>query len=168
MLTPRRVIVCPIEKASPSDGITAYLTRKYASDIRDKGIIAITSKSVSGLNDVWIVADLCTCDAFKSEDEPGQWICWDFREMRVLLDHYQIFSSSLRSWVLEGSLDAETWIEMDRQQDMMDLKGDFIPVQKPAESRFIRLTQTAKNGDGNDALQIMDVEFFGTLWEGQN
>jgi hypothetical protein len=36
-------------------------------------------------------------------------------------------------------------------------------VSKSAELRFIRVTQTGKNQKGNDALQILAFEFFGTL-----
>jgi hypothetical protein len=89
------------EKASPSpvelamkeakslDGIISYLTKKHGGNIHEKGIVRTTSKSGS--------FDF-------SEHEPGQWVCWDCREMRVRPTNYTILSSYLKSWVLEGSL----------------------------------------------------------------
>jgi hypothetical protein len=102
-------------------------------------------------------------------DEPGQWICWDFRELRVRPTHYTIKSFSLTSWVVESSLDGEAWTEIDRKTDNTDFKKDWVAasfaVSDSAECRFIRLTQRGKNHQGNDWLDIRAFEFFGTLIE---
>jgi hypothetical protein len=108
--------------------------------------------------------------AFQSEDEPGQWYCWDFREMRVIPAHYIIWTPGQRpassprsvSWFVQAS-----WSEIDRQPDYEDLKGktaSFV-VSNPAEFRFIRLTQTGKNYHDTDVLSLCAVEFTGTLYE---
>jgi hypothetical protein len=144
--------------------------------VQEKGIVTITSKSVDNpifsLNNV---ADLTSRTSFWSKDEPGQWVCWDFGEMRVRVTHYTVRALRLKSWVVEGSLDGDgwffsgTWTEIDRQTDNQDFKDwntASFALSKPVEFRFIRLTQTAKRRDwGDDKLVLDAVEFFGTLSE---
>jgi hypothetical protein len=115
------------------------------------------------------VADLTSCLFFNSNDDPGKWICWDFHELRVHLSHYTINAPSLKSWVIESSLDGENWTEIDRRTDNTDLKAnDYIvsfAMSKSTECRFIRLTQTGETHGGSDWLVIIAVEFFGVLVE---
>jgi hypothetical protein len=105
-----------------------------------------------------------------SKDEPGQWICWDFREMRVRPTHYTMMARYPKSWVVEGSLDGMNWTEIDRQTDNEAFNKNpetaSFRISKPVESRFIRLSQTDKNHEGKDFLgYLYVVEFFGTLSE---
>jgi hypothetical protein len=37
--------------------------------------------------------------------------------MRIRLTHYSLFADRLKSWVLEGSVEGESWMEIDRQTD---------------------------------------------------
>jgi hypothetical protein len=105
-----------------------------------------------------------------------QWICWDFHIMHVRLTQYTIKGLRLKSWVIESSLDGETWTEIDRKAHNNDLKSGWgqvcFPVANSAECRFIRLTQTGQRHSGvdylhvsNDYLYIRAFEFFGTLLE---
>jgi hypothetical protein len=93
----------------------------------------------------------------------------------------------LKSWVVENSLDGAAWTEIDRETDNKDFKADSwetlnaghgtasFAVSKPAECRFIRLTQTGKRHpindpffkscNGDDHLVIRAFEVFGTLLE---
>jgi hypothetical protein len=105
-----------------------------------------------------------------SKDAPGQWICWDFHEMRVRPTHYTIRSYWLKSWVIESSLDGEGWTEIDRKTNNQDFKAHAwetasFAVSKSAECRFIRLTQTGKRHYPDDCLSISAFELFGTLLE---
>jgi hypothetical protein len=87
----------------------------------------------------------------------------------------------VKSWVVEGSLDGENWMEIDRKTGDQVLKDDgwfglLMPprwesdftlsfaVSKPVEARFIRLTQTDEVPDPGDDLIFYSVEFFGTLY----
>jgi hypothetical protein len=94
--------------------------------------------------------------------------------------HYTIEGRRLKSWLVEGSLDGESWTEIDRQTDRTvwsdsgDLVTSSFTVSTPMECRFIRLTQIGKNsypanqwdsGVGQYRLRIRNVEFFGTLYE---
>jgi hypothetical protein len=104
-----------------------------------------------------------------SSQRTSQWVCWDFREMRVHpTTHYTIWAWYLKSWVVEGSLDGSSWTEIDRQTSKQDFEycsTASFPVSNPAEFRFIRLTQTDKDHGGDDELLVRAVEFFGTLSE---
>jgi E3 ubiquitin-protein ligase HECTD1 len=161
-----------LKEASPLDGIISYLTRKHGGNVADNRIVTITSKSVGpdlefSLENVAYLA--LSYSEFRSQDEPGQWICWDFGELRVRPTHYTIRAYSLKSWVVEGSLDGSSWTEIDRQTDNQDFKDHAntasFAVSNPSDFRFIRLTQTDKNHMGADDLYLVAVEFFGILVE---
>jgi hypothetical protein len=144
------LVRCPMLRPKSREGIIAYLTTKH------ENVADLTSDS----------------EFFRSGIMPGQWVCWDFREMRVRPTHYTIKTLCLKSWVVEGSLDGKSWTEIDRQTNNQDFKDrHLIPtasfaVSNPAECRFIRLTQTGENPEHkNDYLYLSAVEFFGTLSE---
>jgi hypothetical protein len=168
------------------DGIISHLTRKHGGNVHEKGIVNITSKSTrTDTRCPWrSIADFTSFGFFCSNDEPGQWVCWDFREMRVRPTHYTIAALSLKSWVLEGSVDGRSWTEIDRRTDTQDFnprpvnpafscasmvvtppKTPSFAVAKPGEFCFIRLAQTGRSHSGDDALYLRFVEFFGTLFE---
>jgi hypothetical protein len=161
----------PLKEAKSVNGIISYLTRKHGGNVHDKEIVTITSKSVA--SDQYAVrntADITSHSYFLSKDAPAQWVCWDFHEMRVRPAHYTITNFRLKSWVVESSLDFMNWIEIDRETNNEDFKaGNWVTasfaVSKPAECRFIRLTQTGKTHNGYDWLTIRAFEFFGTLLE---
>jgi hypothetical protein len=171
-LMPRIEIECPFKDDDVLDGIILYLTRKHGGNVHDNGIVTVTAKSVRDdgytLRNVVHITSLW---GFYSKNEPGQWICWDFHEMRVRLTHYTIASASpfLDSWVLEGSLDSIDWTEIDRKTGHEDFCGGSgivsCPVSNLAECRFIRLTQTRKSYGSSDSLEIRALEFFGTFTE---
>jgi hypothetical protein len=167
----RKGVEFPLKEAKSLDGIISYLTRKHGGNVRDRGIVTITSKPVYSdqrSDDVRNAANLTSELFFRSKDEPGQWIRWDFRELRVRPTHYTINSFWLKSWVVEGSLDGEAWTEIDRTTDNEDFKAwepASFAVANSAECRFIRLTQTDKRHCRDDTLTIRAFEFFGTLLE---
>jgi hypothetical protein len=161
-------------------GVISYLTKKHSGNVHEKGIVTITSKSVSSNHPrdaLKNVADLPALSHFESKNEPGQWICWDFRKMRVRLTHYTLCTSLTKSWVIEGSLDGRSWTEIDHRTNNWDFERGgtaAFAASYPAEVRFIRLTQTGKihrvdDDDyypGEDYCLLMSaVEFFGTLFE---
>jgi hypothetical protein len=159
-----------LKEAKSLDGMMLSLARKHRGNVHDKGIVTITSKSVA-VGNVRNVADFVTGSRFTTDDEPGQWICWDFHEMRVRPTHYTIWCRHMKSWVVESSLDSEHWKEIDRKTDNSDLakepwKASFA-VSDSTECRFIRLTQTGKNHIGLDEILIHCFEVFGILLECQ-
>jgi hypothetical protein len=162
-----------MKEAKSLDGIISYLTQKHGGNVHENGIVTITSKSVydPGYGDrvyyPFRAADLTSDTFFYTPDEPGQWICWDFGEMRVRPTHYTIRTCSLKSWVVECSLDGSSWMEIDRQTGNGNFKSDWntasFTVSNPTESRLIRLTQTEKNNSDDNYLPLVAVEFFGIL-----
>jgi hypothetical protein len=162
-----------MKAAKSLEGIISHLTKKHGGSVQEKGIVAITSKSVDADPKYALknVADLTSDALFSSKNEPGQWACWDFREMRVRPTHYTVRAGFLKSWVVEGSLDGSSWTEIDRQTETLTFKysRDWAPasfaVSNASESRFIRLTQVGKDHYGSYSLGLAAVEFFGTLFE---
>jgi hypothetical protein len=176
LISPCYEIEFPLQDANSVDGIISYLTRTHGGNVHKKEIVTISSKSVDmhGPMNVSFLADLTSETSFFSMDGPGQWICWDFHEMRVRPTHYTIKSLSLKSWMIESSLDGESWTEIDRKTDNCDFSRDnlFAPVKSAsfsvsnsAECRFIRLTQTGKTHSGRGILTLRAFEVFGTLLE---
>jgi hypothetical protein len=114
------------------------------------------------------VADFNGEAPFRSNDEPDQWICWDFHERRVQPTGYNLHASFLRSWVLEGSMDGKTWSARDRQTNSRKFRGQrtgSFGFSNKREFRFLRLTQTDTNSILKQHLLLHRVEFFGTLTE---
>jgi hypothetical protein len=111
-------------------------------------------------------ADFDSRSVFRSEQGQGEWICWDFHDKRVIPTHYGIISGpSLKSWILEGSLDGGKWTLMDRkvlQEDFCPPTPVWFAVLNPVECRFIRLTQTAQ-GYQTPGIVLGALDFFGTL-----
>jgi hypothetical protein len=153
------------------EGIISYLTKKHGGGIYEKGIVIISSKSVDDDPKYALrnIVDLTSHQPFLSKDQSGQWVCWDFGEMRVRPTHYTINALfTLKLWAVEGSLDGRSWTEVDRKKNHQDFDFHMIKsfaVSKPAEFRFIRLTQTDKNSQRNDLLVVEAVEFFGIVSE---
>jgi hypothetical protein len=163
-------IEIPMKNDRPLDGIISYLTKQHGGNVQENGIVAITSKSVCDDDPAYgveNVADLTSDTYFCSEAELGEWVCWDFRELRVRLTHYTIRADSLRSWVLEGSVDGRSWTAIDRQTKCRDFKGlgstASFTVSKPAVWRFIRVTLIDQKRAGDDRLTLYALEFFGRL-----
>jgi uncharacterized coiled-coil protein SlyX len=163
-------VECPLKEAKSVEGIISYLSQKHEGNVHDKGIVTITSKSVrSDKYAVRNAADLTSELYFGSKNEPCQWVCWDFHEMRVRPTHYTIKRYMLKSWVVETSLDFANWTEIDRKTDNEDLKDSpwtaSFAVANSTECRFVRLAQTGKSHRGDDYLIIQGFELFGTLLE---
>jgi hypothetical protein len=115
--------------------------------------------------DVRNIVDLTYESEFQSNDEPGQWICWDFQDMLVCATHYAIKTEMLKSWVIETSLDGANWTERDQKTETKPYSCIIVSFGESAEFRFVRVTQTGINRIGYDRLLISAFEVFGTLLE---
>jgi hypothetical protein len=118
------------------------------------------------------LAELTDRSSFGSQNAPGQWVMWDFGNLRISPTHYSIKSAKnnhLRSWIVESSLDAVSWAKIDRRPNNSDLNGWHVvasfPVSNSGKCRFIRLTQIGKNHSGFDDLVFSAFDIFGTLVE---
>jgi hypothetical protein len=164
-------VQCPMNEEKSLEGIISHLTKKHGGNVHEKGIVTITSKSIRNDPDdvAKNAADLTSSVWFCSKDEPDQWLCWDFRGIRVRPTHYTLTAYRLKSWVLEQSLDGERWTAIDRKTDNQDFTGDSgithsFAVSNPAEARLLRLAHTGTRHDGTNWLSFRAVEFFGTAY----
>jgi hypothetical protein len=115
----------PFRPSSPLDGIISHLTAKFGGNVHDRGVVHITANRVLSNHPNYAakhVADLGTDSNFYSANDANQSICFDFKKMKITPTHYSIRtnssgpnSSHLKSWVLEGSKEGNSWIEFDRQ-----------------------------------------------------
>jgi hypothetical protein len=165
------------------DGIIAHLTRECGGNVHDRNVVVVTSSTqyTSGTwpADRWApkrAADLETglifYSAFRRKEEdiphtPNNWICYNFKERRIVPTHYTIRNCDLKSWLVETSADGESWREVAREEGNKQLNGRWLtgtfPVAGGGECRFIRLVNIGRNHAGNDALWITAWEIFGTL-----
>jgi hypothetical protein len=165
-------IQCPLPVDKSLDGVIAYLTRKHRGNVHDLGIVTVTSKSLSLCNSGRAnVVNFAGSSCFWSAGGRGQWICWDFHESRIFPTNYTIRSNQLKGWLIEGSVDGESWKEIDRKTETTEFSAHSLvaasfEVAHPAECRFIRMTQLSRH-DTHDRLFLHDVEFFGTFFESE-
>jgi hypothetical protein len=115
----------------------------------------------------------------REEDIPhtrNNWVCYDFKERRILPTHYAIRTSfrasglfHLKSWVIETSVGGENWREVAREENNEQLNGNRLTGTFAAadgrECRFIRLVQIGRNHCGNGILAMTAWEIFGGLVE---
>jgi hypothetical protein len=151
-------------------GIISYLTVKCGGNIHNLGVVEMTASSVSRTWYPRNAADLGTLLFFHSKNEPGQWICCDFKTLRIEPTHYTIragFGHSLKSWVIEGSDDGTLWTEIDRRENASDLNAlravKTFAVSRSGSFGRIRLRQTGPNHRGNNCLILIAFELFGAV-----
>ena len=177
---------CPSDKfefvyddSNPLEGIIAYLTRECGGNVHEKGIVNVTASSVFGPYDQKNAVDLDTDVFYESKNEKDTWICYDFKEQRVIPTSYTVRTngvafggSHLKSWVIEVSNDKHSWTEIDRRDNNNDLNGSHatrnfkISHVRRKRFRFFRLRQTGENHyhpGPNYYVTITALEIFGTL-----
>jgi hypothetical protein len=82
---------------APFNGVISYLTAKCGGNIHDRGVVEITASSIhkNDLEECFArnVANFGDISYFKSQDQPEQWISFDFKTFRIELTHYTIRSA---------------------------------------------------------------------------
>jgi hypothetical protein len=146
------------------DGIIAHLSHVHGENVHEMDVVTITTRHVGPVQRD--IADFGHEKFDSSDNEPGQWICWDFRENRIRSTSYTVVSRWARSWILEPSMDRVTWKEIDRRENtLVAYRPRSFSVSDSVECRFIRLMETDKNHSGTYVLDFRPVEFFGPLLE---
>jgi hypothetical protein len=87
------------------------------------------------------------------------WTCWDFGVLHVRVTDCHISGVFLGAWVVEGSVDGESWTEMHHEPAIRHDKDYSFSIPKPMESRFIRLTPQTIPPE----YQLKSAEFFGSF-----
>lgn len=164
----------------PLDGIIAYFTRECGGNAYENGLVDVTASSC--LDDKYsprYVLDLGTDKYFQSRSEKVTWLCYDFRERRVIPTSYSLRSEwSLDSWVIEVSNDGteNSWREIDRRVDNHDfcerhLTRNFKISDVPSEPfRFLRIKRHNRemgryDPPAYDSSSLNSFEIFGILYE---
>jgi hypothetical protein len=154
---------------APLSGIVACLWK-----IDGVVVTASSSYSDSPEHGPRNIADFADPSWFSTKNEPNPWVCYDFGDKRVRLSHYTIRSQDWdqnhpKNWNLEGSVDGDTWIELDRRERISSLDGELrvatFQVTKTADVRMVRLVATGLNTSGTRALVLSAMEVFGEVFE---
>jgi hypothetical protein len=165
----------------PLDGIISCFTRNHDGNLRDKGIVSVTSKSILSRDPEYAVRNVVDLDSpsyFLSRDEPHQWICWNFHGLRIKPTHFTIKGrdklSFMNSWTLEGSLDqSKGWKTLHysigfhtkwEEKSSTECCRTFAIYESYPYS-FFRLTQTGETGWRFNSLTLCSFEIFGTFLE---
>lgn len=113
---------------------------------------------------------------FHSLNEENSWICFDFKDRRVVPTHYTVKSVNWgvnnhhpKSWQIEGSIDNSSWETIDEEKNCTFLNGKShvhtFAMNHPTstEFRYIRMRQTDKNWCGCNYLIFDSFEIYGRL-----
>jgi hypothetical protein len=168
------------DSKSPLSGIIAQLTLDCGGNVHDHGVVSITASSVEGGNSKYAarhLADLNTKEAYRSDNNGRSWVCYEFKDMVVVLNYYTFLTfhnipgewSGIqpRSWVVEGSKTMENWQDLDHRSAATETRGAdqmaSFPIAKQIECRFIRVRSTGNDHGGVGFLELAAIEFFGTV-----
>ena len=114
---------------------------------------------------------------FYSRDEPNSWICYDFKDRRIIPTYYTIMSicwsqndQHPKSWVIECSNDKSSWEIVDEERDCSFLNGKNVihtfkmNHENSKEFQYIRIRLTGPNWLNNNQLSIGSFEIYGRLF----
>jgi hypothetical protein len=161
------------QSASPLVGIIFYLTSQPGGNVHDRGIVNISGSTFQSSYVAKNAIDLLSTSYFDSQNEPNQWLCYDFKDRKVRPTHYSISAHSsdywLRSWIFEGSMDGPTWTELDGHINDQTTNSNHpirtFSVSNHFSFRYLRLRQTGVNAQGSHYFVLYAMEIFGDLIE---
>lgn len=160
-------------------GIIHNLTEDCGGNVDDRNVVAVTCSSLyhNGYK-AKHAFDLDQENYFLSKNQSGSWIKYDFKEKKIIPTHYSIrsgnsgyYNNEPRDWVIEGSNDDSSWVELDTRNGITYLRGINVSltfeIQQSQISdqgyRYIRLKETGKNYCNTYEMDFSALEFFGTL-----
>jgi hypothetical protein len=164
-------------RASPLDGIISHLTSKFRGNVYDRSVVTITANRAASDHSYYAaknVADLGTDSYFQSPNEANQSISFDFRNLTITPTHYSLRMYSpepnsyhLKNWVLEGSPDGNSWIELDRCENNNDLNSSYalktFSVSRSDLVCVICLREIGPNHQNNNHMIFTSFEVFGSV-----
>jgi hypothetical protein len=148
------------------NGILAYLSGSANAHL--EGCVDVTNPSIEQQR-----RKRGRSDSMEWENPPDSWICFDFKQRLVSLQHYTLtipdgWSGDCVRWEIEGSNDKKTWNNID-VEETEKLYGDSdVKTFECSEDcneffRLIRIKQIGNNSDNSEILRSNNIEFFGTL-----
>jgi hypothetical protein len=172
------------------DGIIAYLTKGSDQSVHNQGIIevtygsfaTVTQGSLSHAKEATVFgtdkpfASGCRGKKENIPDMRNNWICYNFKGMKIMPTHYAIRTNiwgpgyyHLKSWVVETSSDNVNWKQVAHERNNSQLNDSFrtavFQVASDGQCRFIRLVNIGSNHRGTDEIYITAWEIFGSLIE---
>ena len=156
-------------------GIINHLISESNGNIASK--IAITSSSLHSSSFVpQNVTLFDSNDHFISQNEQNSWICFDFKDHKVVPSAVTIKTRNgsqtdyqPRSWVIEGSNDNNSWEILDQEDDSPHLHGGNMvhtfTMNRPNSNEFqyIRMRLTGPNWSGDNYMVVCSFEIYGRL-----
>ena len=162
-------------ESEPFNGILNAMNNECTGNADRNQLIEITASSQGGWNGkVHELIDYGWTGAWGTQNVSNSWIMIDFKDKQVFLTGYSLRAHNwgrnsyhLKSWVLEGSHDAQKWSLIDEHSDSNALNGPLKyhtwKVKKTLPFRYIRVRQTAKNAADNNHLTLHEIELFGAI-----
>ena len=160
-------------------GIINYLNK---TNQNINNCINITSSSVYGNQSNCLPTNVVLFNDqnnfFFPNNEQNCWICFDFKERRVVPTHYTIKTSTAgwvsghypKSWIIQGSIDNESWETIDEVKETNSLNGSgaintfTINKQNEHEFRYIKMKSTGYCTSNNSYYFSIDsFEIYGNL-----
>ena len=175
-----------LEKGHEFEGIMNILIKETGGNIHDNGTIEITSNSIKDNHHPKNLVDYKNTNFYLSNEEPGAFVCFEFKDRGIQLSSYSIGSGSdgpnhshLRNWVVEVSNDGKKYEEVDCHSDYSELNGSNIIRTfdvKKTNGKFYRLIRLRSTGyswscypsSNKYAIYFYYIEFFGKLEEKGN
>ena len=165
----KEVIECRHRPDRPDHGVFSMFCERCSGNPQDFNMVKVTSNSTlhkiiePGWNEWW-----------STPNESGSWIEFDFCKYKICPSNYTLKTMFadvklpyMRSWRIEGSNDETHWDLLSEQRNSNTTtearQWHTWDVISDKEYRFIRLTQTDRNGSGNYCLFIHGIEFFGHI-----
>jgi outer membrane murein-binding lipoprotein Lpp len=172
-------------REKPLDGIIAYLTAKCGGNVHDAGIVELTPSSIEGDNldhrPKWVL-DEGNAHHFGTKNERNPWLCFDFKDMRIIPTHYTIvtdhdssgwWAQFTTSWVIEVSMDGSNWVTIDERRDVEEADGPDRTISFAVSSlvlcQYLRIRRTTGRldfnafRDGGNSLEMKRFEVFGRV-----
>lgn len=163
------IIDCRQKMDKPDDGVFKMMYDRCSGNPVDFNMVKITSNSTlhNIIENDWT-------QWWSTPSEQGSWIEFDFKTFKLLPTRYTLKTivadvklPYMKSWRIDGSDDEIHWDVLDEQRNSNtgnESKAFHTwEIVSSRSYRYIRLTQTDKNGSDNHCLFIHGIEFFGTL-----
>ena len=155
-------------------GIFNYLQTQTGGKIENEVNFTASSLLNSNYHPRYVAIFGDQSKSFYSANEANSWICFDFKEHRVVPTHYTIRSRNWgtnsnypKSWVIQGSNDNNSWETIDEEKDCPILNGNSVVHTftmnhpKPTKFKYIRMYSTGTDWSNNNYLAFESFEIYG-------
>lgn len=171
-------IQLPYVKNHEFEGIINYFKTKKEGELNNYIKITSTKLESDSHSTIHVVNYQEKRDYFSSGPFENPWICFDFKDKKIILSNYTIrgyhSSNQPRSWVIEGTNfddndSNDKWETIDEHKDCDDLKGGnkthtfSIKNSNNKSYRYIRMRSTGIDWCNGRYLCINAIEFYGSL-----